>query len=226
MTAARHNGLRRPGGLAALVCAGTYLFGFVLLFGPLSEVGFGMPGADRAAVVAFIAENRILMSIWYLSIYVLNGLALSLLVLSLEERFAPRLPGLSRVVCATGQIWATLVIGAGMAANVGVGIVAGLHASDPAAALQRWDMVELIENGIGGGNEILGGMLALLTGLAALRAAVLPRLLGLCGMVIGAAGLLTILAPLEPVAAPVFGLGYIAWFIFTGVVFLRTPTPE
>lgn len=226
MTPALTNPLRRPGGFAALVCAATYVFGFVLLLGPLSQVGFGQPGADMEAVVGYIASNAGLMSVWYLTIYVLNGLALALLVLALEERFAPDRPGLARVIRANGLIWATLVIGAGMAANVGVGKVAALHPADPAAASLRWEMVELIETGIGGGNEILGGLLALLTGGAALATRVLPRALAVLGIVIGIAGLLTVLGDLEPIAAPVFGLGYIAWFAWTGIVLLTSPAPR
>lgn len=218
--------LRRPGGIAALVCAGTYLFGFALLLGALAEAGFGDPGADRAVLVGFIAGNPLLMSVWYLSIYVLNGLALAVFVLALEERLAPSLPGLSAVLRAIGLIWATLVVAAGMTANVGVRTVASLHGSDPEGALLRWDMVELVETGIGGGNEILGGLLALLVGVAALRSGNLPRLLGLLAVAIGVAGLATVAAPLESIAAPVFGLGYIALFVWTGIVLLVSPAPE
>lgn len=218
--------LARAGGIAALVCAGTYLFGFALLLGPLAAAGYGSSGADPAAVVEFIAGNGVLMSAWFLVIYVLNGLALAVLALALERRAAAAAPGLARIVGAVGLIWATLVIGAGMAANVGVRVVADLYPQDPEAAILRWDMVELIENGIGGGNEILGGVLALLVALAALRFGVLPRLPGLLAALIGLAGLATVFTPLEPLAAPVFGLGYIAWFIWTGIVLLTSPAPE
>ncbi len=218
--------LRKAGGLAALVCAATYLVGFALLLGPLAEVGFGTPGADPARVVGFIAENDALMSAWYLTIYVVNGLALAVLVLALENRVLPRAPSLAPVIRAVGLIWATLVIGAGMAANVGVRTVAALHGTDPDGAILRWDMVELIETGIGGGNEILGGVLALLLGYAALRFGALPQVLGLFALVIGAAGLATVVTLLEPLAAPVFGLGYIGFFVWTGLVLLSSPLSE
>lgn len=45
--------LTRAGGLAALMCAGTYLFGFALLVTLLAPLGFGTDQIDVQAVMAF-----------------------------------------------------------------------------------------------------------------------------------------------------------------------------
>ncbi len=217
---------QRIGGLAALICAATYIFGFAVLVGPISATGFGSDAVDTPALLEFLVSNSTLMSAWYLTIYVVNGVFLAVLVLALEDRAAPAAPTGARVLRTIGHIWATLVIGAGMAANVGLAKTVAAFPVDPEKAASVWQVTELIENGIGGGNEILGGLLALIIGSVALSTRFLPRLLAIASLIIGVAGLLTVCSPLEPIAAPIFGLGYIAWFIWTGVVLLMSPAAE
>jgi len=55
----------------------------------------------------------------------------------------------------------------------------------------------------------------------ALRSGALPRLLGWFGVVIGVAGLLSVVPPLHD-AAMVFGLMLIAWFVWLGTVLTLT----
>ncbi|MDD9923608.1 MAG: hypothetical protein OXQ92_15225, partial [Boseongicola sp.] len=108
--------LRIWGSIAGFVCAATYLFGFAVLAG----TDYGSVIGETTNAMAFLAQNPVLMSVWYLTIYVVNGLFLALLVLALEDRIAPQASEFARVMRTLGLIWATLVIGAGMAANVGL----------------------------------------------------------------------------------------------------------
>ena len=176
------------------------------------------PSKKIGAVKAMIPA---LMSAWYLSIYVVNGLFLAVLVLALEARFRDAAPHLAAAVRAFGLIWATLVIGAGMVANVGLGKVVALHSVDPAGAVALWKIVELVENGLGGGNEIVGGVLAVLVGAAGRASGRLPRALSGFSLLVGGAGLVTVLPPLRDAAGAIFGLGYIGWFAWVGVVLWR-----
>jgi len=100
--------LSRIGGLAALICAATYLVGFALLVTLLAPLGFGSE-IDPAAVVEFIHANPSLMIAWNTTIYVVNALALAVLVVALSERLSP-LPGWAAVTRAFGLIWAALVL--------------------------------------------------------------------------------------------------------------------
>lgn len=75
--------------------------------------------------------------------------------------------------------------------------------------------------GLGGGNEIAGGLWVLLIGWAALRVGGVPRALNYLGVVIGVLGLLTVVPALEVLGA-VFGLGLIVWFVWLGIVMLRS----
>jgi hypothetical protein len=54
-----------------------------------------------------------------------------------------------------------------------------------------------------------------------LRAGPLPRALNYLGVVIGVAGLLTVVPALEAIGV-LFGLGLIVWFVWVGIFLLRS----
>ncbi len=214
--------IERAGGLAGLVCAATYLIGFALLVTLLAPLGFGSANIDAAGVVGFIDARPGILIAWNTAIYIVNALALAVLVVALRTRLSPVRPGLADVSLAFGLIWAALVLAAGMLANVAVERAAVLYPTDPAAAADLWATLHAVELGLGGGNEIAGGVWIVVVSLGGLLAAVLPRMLSLLGILVGAAGLVTILPPVGDAAGAVFGLGAIAWFIGVGLVLLRT----
>ncbi len=77
-------------------------------------------------------------------------------------------------------------------------------------------------NGLGNANgEILSGPLTLLVSNAALRAGGFSKALNILGLFVGAVGIITIIPALNDLTG-VFGLGQIVWFIWLGIVFLRT----
>lgn len=215
--------LRHWGAAAALLDAATYIFGFVLLVTALAGSGYGSDGAEPEAVVAFLVGHEGLMILWNLTIYVVNGLALALLAVALHARFRLVIPGLAQSALTFGALWATLVVGAGMVANVGLSASVDLYATDPAEAVRMWEILHLVENGFGGGNEIAGGIWALIVGAAALRSGLLPKGLGAFSLVIGLAGLATVIPTLRDNAGALFGLGYIVWFVWVGLVLARRP---
>ncbi len=210
--------LQKAGGISAILAAGTYLFGFVLLFTLLAPAGYGSDDIDAMRAVAFIDANMGLMTLWNLVIYVLNAFVLAVLVLALAERLRPAPVAL--VSGAFGLMWAVLVLGAGMIANVALVAVQQSYAVDPQAAATMWTTLTAVENGLGGGNEIAGGVWVLVTSLAAWRLGVLPKALNALGLLIGVSGLITVI-PALAAAGAVFGLGFIVWFLWVGVALLR-----
>ena len=216
---------QRIGGVAALIAAGTYLVGITLLLGFLAPAGYGTPGADPGQIVAFLVENQAVMYSWHLIIYVINSVVLVVLALALFQRLQARAPALAQIATAFGLIWAALVLGSGMLANVGLAAVVDLYGRDPNAAATLWLTLSTVENGLGGGNEIAGGLWILLLSWAGHRSAALPRLLNYLGLLIGLSGLLTVIPALALFGA-VFGLGFIVWFIWVGLVLLRGDPAE
>ena len=215
--------MQRTGGIAALICGATYVFGFALLLAVLLPAGFGVGGQSPAESLSAVAENRVLVQLWYFVIYIVNAIFLAVLASALAGRIAVTHASLGRLTLTFGTIWATLVLGAGMVMNVGLSRVLPAYDTDPAAALPLWEVVDLVENGLGGGNEIAGGVWVLTLGIAGLVSGALPRVLSILSLVIGVAGLSTVIAPLAEVGGSIFGLGFILWFFWTGAVLLIRP---
>lgn len=209
--------LQRVGGLAALTCAGTYIIGFVLLVTVVAEVGFGSNAIDAATAVRFAVENQALMITWTTVIYVLNALALAVLVVAVGRRIKSKSPDWGTMTLVFGVIWTTLVLGAGMIANVTTERMAVLAPTDFDAAVVTWQILHTVELGLGGGNEIAGGVWIFSVSLAGLSQRAFGKIVNGLGMLTGLCGVLTILPPVGDVTGAVFGLGAIAWFIAVGL---------
>lgn len=216
--------LQKTGALAGFVCTATYLFGFALLVTVLSPLGFGSAQIDVPAVIDFIGDRPGLLIAWNSVIYILNGLALVVLVLALHDRLRPHTPGWAEITRAFGLIWATLVLGAGMIANVAIERAAQLAPTNPEAAADMWQMLHAVELGLGGGNEIAGGAWIASLSLAGLLGRSLGKLTTGLGIVIGLSGLATLIPSLGEGAGVLFGLGAIIWFIAVAIALLR-PSP-
>ena len=91
----------------------------------------------------------------------------------------------------------------------------------PQDAVVAWSIIGTVQNGLGGGVEIVGGIWVLLVSIAAIRSSSLfPKPLNWLGLVVGTAGVVTVVPALSGFGA-VFGLTQILWFIGVGVVLLR-----
>ena len=101
--------------------------------------------------------------------------------------------------------------------------VVDLYGTDPDQAGTVWLAIDSVFGGLGGGNEILGGIWMLLISWAALRAKGLPRALNYLGVVVGVAGVLSAFPGLRD-AGMVFGVTQIVWFVWLGIVMLRDST--
>jgi hypothetical protein len=209
--------LQKAGGIASLIEAGTFLFGFALLVTVLAPLVQGE--LDGVATVRFLAEHSAIYYIWNLVIYVLFGIMLVILVLALHERLEETSTGLMRVATAIGLIWAGLVIGSGIVANIGAATVTQLYPREPEVAATVWVAVDTVSRGLGGGNEVVGGVWVSLLSLVGLKSGRLPKALSYLGVVSGTAGVVTLVPALTDVGA-VFGLGLIVWFLWMGGVLL------
>jgi hypothetical protein len=205
------------GGAAALFEAAAFLFGFVLATTLLSDY---VRDPTPIEAVAFVADHQTALASWYLVTLVAFGVALVPLVLVLHDHVKARAPEVARVAAVFGFIWAALVIASGMVATLGVGVIADLYTGDRANATAVWSALDAVQNGMGGGNEIVGGLWVLLVSAAAWRSATLPRGACVFGAVTGVAGILTTVPAWEVLGA-VFGTGLIGWFVWVGVVLIQ-----
>jgi hypothetical protein len=211
--------LQKLGGLAALYMAIAYLIGMVIFLAVLDYASI----TDPAQKAALLVDMQMITLATNLLMYVFFGIFLIVLALALYDRLKSGAPALMQVATVTGIIWAGSLIASGMVANAGIAPVVALYAQDPAQAALLWQGIEAVASGLGNGNgEILGGLWALLVSLAALRAGGLPRGLNLLGLLVGAVGILSLIPGLTELLVGVFGLSQIVWFVWLGIVLLRS----
>jgi len=209
--------LQKFGGFSALYMAAAHLIGIVIFLVILDYLSI----TDPAQKVALNVDKQMVIFSTNLLMYVFFGFALIVLSLALYDRLKSGSPAIMQVATAVGIIWAGSLIASGMVANAGLATVVSLYAKDPAQAALTFQAIEAITNGLGNANgEILGGLWVLLVSLAALRAGGLPNGLNILGLLVGAAGIITIIPALNALTG-VFGLGQIIWFVWLGIVLLR-----
>lgn len=210
---------RRAGGIAALYEALAYVIGMI---GFLAVIDIGGI-ADPIEKINAMAANQGVLTTLFLIVYVFWGASLVVLTLALHHRLQGNTHPIAQTATAFGMIWAVLVIASGMIYNIGMETVIGLAASDPVQAGSVWMAIESIFNGLGGGVEVVGGIWVVLLSVAALRNGGLPRPFSYFGLLVGAAGLITVVPALGEIGGAVFGLTQIVWFVWLGIALLRQP---
>ena len=213
--------LQIAGGISAIFEALIYISAFIVYGGVLVY-----PGADASKVdrLAFLSDNYLILTILNLVSYVLFGILLAVLVLSIHQRLKSSTPIFSKLVAVFGFIWVGLVIASGMISNIGLDYVIKLGAKAPEDAMLVWSSISVVAEGLGGGNEIVGGIWVLLLSIFAIKGKQLSKPLNYLGIVVGTAGVLTIF-PLDTFKE-VFGLSQIVWFFWMGIYLVRKPSQE
>lgn len=109
-----------------------------------------------------------------------------------------------------------------MIANIGLNSVLAIGTKEPDNAMLVWSSVSVISEGLGGGNEIVGGIWVLLLSIIAFKGQIFSKPLIVIGILVGIAGILTIY-PLE-IFTEIFGISQIIWFVWVGIFMIRKPT--
>ncbi|NMH59250.1 hypothetical protein [Alteromonas ponticola] len=212
---------RTTGGIAALYAGCAYIFGFAVLAFLLSPEQAA--AWTKAQKLEFLIANQTLLSVWNSVIYTLFGIVLVFLTIALDARISQAQSigrGAAKVL---GFIWAGLLIASGMIANVGMQKVITLYPSEPEFAMSLWQTLGAIQDGLGGGVEVIGGLWVLMISVIALRSKALPNTLNYIGLLVGIAGCITIVPGLSEAGA-VFGLGQILWFLWLSLVLFKHDT--
>ena len=208
---------QRLGGIGALIAAGTFVVGLAMIATILMDF---VNATDPAEAVAFIADNQVALYVWNNIIHIVFGIALVPLVLAIGDRLRSAHSPLARISSVFGLIWAGVIIATGMITNIAYATVSDLQATDPEMASSVWASLDAVTNGLGGGNEVLGGIWVLGISIVALRERLFARWVNYLGVVMGVSALLTIVPALEDVGA-VFGLGLIVWFVAVGITLIK-----
>jgi hypothetical protein len=209
--------LQKMGGLAALYSGIIYVLG---ILGYMLVLDYGNV-VDPVQKVALLADNQAFMYMLTLCVYVLFGPFLVVLALALYDRLKANSPAIMQIATVIGIIWAAVVLASGMIFNIGMARVVALYGTDPSQAATVWMAIDAVFEGIGGGTELLGGIWVLMVSWSSLRAGEFPKALNYLGVVIGVVGILSTVPGLM-MLTDVFGLTQIVWFIWLGIVMLRS----
>lgn len=210
--------LQKFGGFAALYMAAVNLMGMCIFLVVLDYLNI----TDPLQKVALLVEKQTVIFSTNLLMYVFFGVFLIALSLALYDRLKDGAPAIMQMAAVTGIIWAGSLIASGMVANAGIAPVVALYPVNPQQAALAWQGIEAVSGGLGNANgEILGGLLTLLVSFAALCSGGLPKGLNFLGLLVGAAGIASLIPALTDTLVGIFGLGQIVWFIGLGIVLLR-----
>jgi len=210
--------LQKWGARAAPVLALVYIAGMVLSLTVLNTSGI----VDPLERTRFQVEHQGSMSAFILVLYVLFGCLVPVVAVALYERLSPGANHLMKLATGFAFIWSALLIGSGLVYRTGLVAVANLFPNDPSAAVQLMRTIDTIHEGLGCMIEIPGGLWILLTGLAIRRTGIFPRPCGTMGMVVGTAGLLTVIPTFFVPAVAAYALLSILWFSRMGYLMSRT----
>ena len=216
--------LQKTGGISALICAATYLVSMGLLVTLLAP--FMDPAMQFTEFMDFFLANQAIIFTWHLLMYLVNGVCLVILALALFDRLKAGSPALAQAATVFGLIWAVFVFASGFITLYGWELLAGLYRSDPAQAASLKPVLDMITTGLDHSDRFLGCLWVLLISWAALRAGLLPKALNYLGLAIGVPGIISTAFPAITALGLAFGLGIIVWWIWLGIVLLRTrPSP-
>ena len=210
--------IQKIGGVCAIIEALIYIAAFIVYGGILVY-----PDTNASAVeeLNFLSNNYTILSVVNFTSYILFGILLAVLALAIHNRLKKYAPNFSKLTFIFGIIWVGLVIASGMIANIGLHSVIEIGATSPEKAMQIWTSISIISEGLGGGNEIVGGVWVLFVSMIALQGKIFSKALIFLGILVGIAGILTIY-PLD-LFTEIFGISQIVWFLWIGIFMIRKP---
>lgn len=207
--------LRKAAGLSALAEAAIYCG----IFGFYGAVWHYPAQGDVTQKIAFLAEHQQALMVSNLVGYVLFGTLLAVLVTGIHRALKSQQESLSQVAAVFGFAWVVLVMASGMIANIGLAQMLKLSATQPDQAWTMWITLTTVVEGLGGGNEVVGGLWVLLVSVAAWKANLFPSWINALGVVVGSLGIATMIP--ASVLTELFGVTQIVWFVLIGWRLLR-----
>jgi hypothetical protein len=212
--------LQKAGGISALICAGTYILALGLLTTVLTPMADSALPFDQ--FIAFFLPHQTLIFVWHFSMYLVNGAFLTILTLALYQQLKTGAPALSLAAACFGLLWTGLVFASGFITLYGWEVIGKLSATDPIHASTLRLVVDTVTIGIDHSDRFLGCLWVLLTSGAALRTGQLSKPLNILGLVIGATGIVSSIAPAFTELGYAFGVGIILWWVWVGIILLRS----
>ncbi|MCL2067680.1 MAG: hypothetical protein FWG99_09485 [Treponema sp.] len=208
---------RKIGAFSAFYLSAAYIIGMVIFI-----FAFDYLNIDPSQKLIVLINNQALAYFTNLILYIFFGFFLIILILSLYNRFKNKSPIIMQIFAVIGIIWAGLLISSGLVANAGINPTAELFQKDPEQAQFFWLQIETVANGLSCvTGEILGGLMTILLSIAGICGHFLRKSLNYYGVLVGGVGIITIIPVLHNLGG-VFGITQLIWFIWLGVLLLKS----
>lgn len=211
-------GFQKVGGFCSIFLGLIYIITFIVYGGILD---YPNTHAAERETLKFLSDNYLILTTINFTSYVLFGILLAVLVVSTHQRINNYLPNLSTLTSVFGIIWVGLVVASGMIVNIGLKSVIEIGIDEPQKAITIWSSIGIVSEGLGGGNEIVGGLWVLLLSIANFKSSSFSKLLNILGLLVGIAGILTVF-PID-IFKEIFGLSQIIWFVWVGISMISKP---
>jgi len=199
------------GGISAILLTLIYVIGIVMQATMLNTGG--LTGIDQ--VFEFAKSNMNLLIVWISLLYIIFGVLLAVLSVSLHDLIAVHSGFTGRLNMVFGAIWSTLVIASGMIYNTGLMTAVELDSSS------LFQTTQTIHLAIGGNNEIMGGLWMLSVVYAGMKYGLFSKWINVMGLIAGVAGVLTMVPSLFDALIMVFAFGQMIWWIGIGVTLIK-----
>lgn len=211
---------------AASILAGvTFIVGFIFYTTLLND----LIDDDKTTIekLTFIKNNEVSYYLSNIILYIIFGLAQLATTYGMALRFHRTYPEMSAFSQGLGISWSVLVLAAGMIGNVGIKASLDMMESDPEKAALMWDTINTIHDGVGGGNEIVGGCWILVVSVCEFLSSqhngdkerscsfFRSKATAIIGVAAGLAGIIHTVPGFDNAGAA-FGVSMIIWYIRNG----------
>lgn len=199
------------GGIAAIILTLIYVVGIVMQATVLNTSGL----VELSEKFAFAKANASLLIAWVSLLYIVFGIVLLTLTVSLNDAIKHHSKFVARLNLGFGVIWSTLVIASGMIHNTG--LLQAIHYD----YMELFEITQVFHSAIGGNNEIIGGLWMLTIVYSGMKFKLFPNWMNFIGLIAGLAGVLTLMPSLYETFIMVFALGQMLWWVCIGIYLIR-----
>lgn len=201
------------GFVLSITMALLYIVGFVclfVLFTPLTDNDL-----TQNEHFNYVVVKKTYLQVWYLFIYILFGILLIPLTVIINNFFSDN--KMNKITAIFGYVWSAFVLASGFIFIIGIENISSIHMTEN-NKLIIWKTLEILQEALGGGIELIGGIWVFLIGLNAYLNKKFSAIFNVFSMFLGCIGIITVIPGLFGFGG-VFGLLQIIWFITLGFLF-------
>lgn len=203
------------GAIASFICATSFILGLCLIF--IIAPDFNDGPDQRLRTLNNFSE---LMQVWYFLVYVIFGISVLVLSVSLLENQTREHSVLQQITMLMSYLWSCYIFASGLIAILSIEFLFSENYKLGTAVVDLWREIYAIQMGLGEGSEWVGATWVMLINTCLLKEERLSKNLVLFGYIISFFGFSTLIPSLKEIGA-VFGLLQIIWFILVGSMLLH-----